>query len=78
MTIPSKSGKMVITISTEDGNVRVEDEYGNAPTQIPLQELEGISQSQNGLKYLGTVLYSHSSPGCVYYTYAGGVFVICS
>lgn len=62
----SKSGSkyMKIKIETETGKVvKVKDENNNPPTEMTLGELEQIYQSPDGIKYVGTILYAHSSPG---------------
>ena len=75
----TKSGSkyMKIKIETETGNiVKIADEKGNKATKVDPTELEQISQSQ-GFKHVGTILHTHSSPGCVYVHVGGWAFKIC-
>jgi hypothetical protein len=70
---------MIITVDTATGKVvKIADEKGKKATKVRQKKLVQISKSRNGFRYVGTILYSHSSPGCVYYVYLGSVFAICS
>ncbi len=74
----SKSQRAIITVETETGNVaKVVDENGNKATKLTPEELHKIYESQEGLKYVGTILHSHSSPGCIYIIIGGWAFKIC-
>ena len=75
----TKSGSkyMKIKISTETGEVvKVTDEKNNEATVLTPQELQQIYQTQ-GPVHIGTILYTHSSPGCIVLHLAGYVYKIC-
>jgi len=58
------SKHMKIKVETETGKVvKVVDENGNEATPVDPNELEKIYQSKGGLKYVGVILHTHSSPG---------------
>ena len=55
---------MKIKIKTETGEVvKITDQKDNSATQITPAELQQMYQSQAGVKHVGTILYTHSSPG---------------
>ena len=56
---------MKITISTETGQlVKVTDENNNPAKELTPAELQKIYKTQ-APKHIGTILYTHSSPGCI-------------
>ncbi len=57
--------------------VEVRDENGNPATEMTPAEVEQMYQSPDGPKYIGTILYTHSSPGCVVYYYRGKYRKVC-
>ncbi len=72
------SKKMIIEVETATGNVvKVEDEKGKKAQKVTQTELQQIYQSKNGFKHVGTILHTHSSPGCVYIIIRGKVFKFC-
>jgi hypothetical protein len=72
------SKQMVITADTQTGEiVSIVDEKGNKATRVDPEELEKIYKSEDGLKFVGTILYGHSSPGCFYVVLGGWGFKIC-
>jgi hypothetical protein len=72
------SKRMMIALDTGTGNVvKVEDENRNEATRVDSKELEGIYQSKNGFKYVGSILHVHSSPGCLYFVLGGWGWKIC-
>lgn len=50
---------------------------GNKATPVDPKELGEIYQTEDGLKCVGVILYTHSSPGCVYIDLFGNVYKIC-
>jgi len=73
----SKSKHMKITISTETGQlVKITDENGNPAKKLTPAELQQIYDTQNP-QHIGTVLYTHSSPGCVTIVFGGWAFQTC-
>jgi hypothetical protein len=72
------SKHMVITVETETGRVvKVVDENGNEATRVDAEEIDKIYHSEDGFKYVGTILHAESSPGCAYLVIAGWGFRIC-
>ena len=72
------SKQMIITLDTETGKVvSVVDDQGNKPTRVAPEELDKIYHSRDGLRYVGTILYAHSSPGCIYIRFGGEGYKIC-
>ena len=70
----SGSKKMKIKIKTETGELdKVTDENNNDATEMTAEEVEQMYQNPEGFKFIGLVLYTHSSPGCVVY-YSGGKY----
>ena len=59
----------VITIDVDNGKVvSVVGQNGAVVVDpAPEQELEPIYQGAAGLKHVGAVIHTHSSPGCVYW-----------
>ena len=75
----TKSGSkyMKIKISTETGEVvKVTDENNNKATELTPAEVQQIYKTQNPL-HVGTILYTHSSPGCVIIHIGGTALRIC-
>jgi hypothetical protein len=63
-----------IKINTETGElVKITDEKNNPATEMTPEEVEQMYQNQNGFEYIGLILHTHSSPGCVVY-YSGGKY----
>ena len=72
------SKQMIITADTETGKVvSVVDENGNQATRVDPKELDKIYESQDGFKFVGTILHAESSPGCFYLILGGWPFKIC-
>jgi len=68
---------MKIKISTETGKlVKVTDENNNKATELTPTELQQLYQSQ-APQHVGTILYTHSSPGCVIIHIGGTALRIC-
>ena len=62
------SKHMRIEIDSTTGKVvNVTDEKGKKPKKVDQEKIKKIYDSPNGFRYLGSILYAHSSPGCVYY-----------
>jgi len=75
----TKSGSKYfkIKIDTETGAVVEKvDENNNPATQLTPAELQQIYDTQSP-KHIGTILHTHSSPGCVYVVIRGWGFKIC-
>jgi hypothetical protein len=68
---------MKIKISTETGDVVEKvDENNNPATQLTPAELQQLYNTKNP-SHIGTILHTHSSPGCVYIVMGGYGFKIC-
>ena len=68
---------MKIKINTETGEiVKIKDENGKNATQVSAEEAEQVQQNPN-TKNVATILYTHSSPGCVYVVFGGWAYKIC-
>ena len=75
----SESERMIITVDTQTGKI-VEppvDEKGNEATPVDPKDRARIFQSPDELKYLGTILHVHSSPGCVIIMIGDRPYKIC-
>jgi len=73
---PSKY--MKLKINTETGEVvKKVDEHGVDAIPVDAAELQQVYQSQ-GFTHVGTILHTHSSPGCVYIVIGGWCFRICN
>jgi hypothetical protein len=75
----AKSGPkyMKIKISTETGDVVEKvDENNNPATQLTPAELQQLYNTQNP-RHIGTILHTHSSPGCAYLVIFGWAYRIC-
>ena len=74
----SKSKHMIITLEAEGGKiVSVVDENGRKATKLSSKELDRIHKSRRGLRHVGTILHSHSSPDCLYFIIGGWAVRIC-
>ena len=70
------SNKMKIKVRTQNGQVDpIVDENNDAATEMTQQEIDQMYQ--NGPQYIGTILYTHSSPGCVVLCSRGRCYRIC-
>ena len=68
---------MKLKISTETGEiVKNVDEHNVSADPVDPAEIQQIYKSQ-GFKHVGTILHTHSSPGCVYIHVGGWAFKIC-
>jgi hypothetical protein len=70
--------KMKIWIKTDDGKLDKLTDENNS--QGPVEEMtpEQIEQMyQNGPDHVGTILFTHSSPGCVVYCSGGKCYRVC-
>lgn len=66
-----------IKIDTETGAVIEKVDENNKPaTQLTPAELQQVYNTQSP-KHIGTILYTHSSPGCIYFIQAGTAYKIC-
>jgi hypothetical protein len=75
----TKSGSKYfkIKIDTETGDVVEKVDGNNNPaTELTPQELQQVYLK--GPIHIGEILYTHSSPGCVYIIYRGKCFKVCS
>jgi Na+-transporting NADH:ubiquinone oxidoreductase subunit NqrC len=71
----SKSGKKLIKMWVDKANgqilkVKHVKDDGSEGDAIP------VSPPQSA-QYIGTILYTHSSPGCVYYVIGGTALKVC-
>jgi hypothetical protein len=72
----SGSKKMKIKVRTQTGKVDpIVDGNNNAATEMTPEEIEEMYQ--NGPQHIGTILYTHSSPGCVVYCSRGKCYRVC-
>jgi hypothetical protein len=70
------SKKMKFKVRTQTGEVDpIVDENNNAGTEMTPEEIDQMYQ--NGPQHIGTILYTHSSPGCVVYCSRGKCYRIC-
>lgn len=73
---PSKY--MKLKINTETGEVvKKVDEHGADAIPVDAAELQQVYQS-NGFTHVGTILHTHSSPGCIFVVIGGWAFKICN
>ena len=71
------SKKMKIKVETATGKtLEVVDEKGRKATVLTPAQVQAI-YDKGGFKYVGTILHAHSSPGCVYYFFAGQYWAVC-
>ena len=76
----TKSGpkKMKIWIKTDDGKLdKITDENNNANVVEEMTPEQIDQMYQNGPQHVGTILFTHSSPGCVIYCSRGKCYRIC-
>jgi hypothetical protein len=59
---------MVIKVNAETGKVIVTDEKGNPIDPLDCKKASKILGDKHRFEYIGTVLYSHKSPGCITWT----------
>lgn len=73
------SKHMIITVDTETGKVvePVVDENGNEATRVDPEQIEKIYQSENGFKFVGSILHAESNPRCVFFSIGGRYYRIC-
>ena len=72
----SGSKKMKIKIKTDTGKVdKITDENNNPATEMTPEQIEQMYQG--GPQHLATVLFMHSSPGCVVYCSGGKCYRVC-
>ena len=65
----AKGKQMIITLDVEMGAVvSVTDEKGTPAEKLDCRELGKMYQGKHALKFVGTVVHAHSSPGCIYWT----------
>jgi hypothetical protein len=71
------SEKMIITVSTQTGEIlSILDEGGNKPTELTPEQADKIYRTV-GFRYVGVILYHHLSPGCVSVDIGGTTWVFC-
>jgi hypothetical protein len=74
-----KAKYMKIKLEIETGRVvKIIDENGNKAKKVSQKEVAEIYQSKTGFKHLGTILHTHSSPGCITVIFAGKAFRLCN
>jgi hypothetical protein len=59
---------MVIKVNAETGKVIVTDEKGNTIEPLDCKKAGKILADKRPIEYVGTILYTHKSPGCIYWT----------
>ena len=70
--------KMKIKVKKATGEiVDVQHENGDPADEMTEDEVEQMYQSPDGPKYIGTILFTHSSPECVVYYYGGKYRKVC-
>ena len=70
---------MRIELETATGKVvKIVDENGKKAKKVTSTKLQQIYGSKNGFKHIGTILYTHSSPGCITVIIAGKAFQLCN
>ena len=72
-----KSGGVVEVSKQEGGIAEVRIQEGGVEV-VSEREFENIYYSENGFRWVATILYAHNSPGCVYIRIGGRVFRVCS
>jgi hypothetical protein len=73
-----KPKHMKIKLDVETAKlVKVVDDYETDAVQVTQAEIEQIYQSPNGFRYIGTILHSKNSPGCMYFFIGGNIYKIC-
>ncbi len=66
--------QMVITIDTDEGEVEVRNVGGKYEEGYLKKDPPKVGD----VSKFGTLLFAHSSPGCVYYFYGGRWWKVCS
>lgn len=67
-----------IKLEMETGRmVEIVDENGKKADPVSQAEIITIYESDIGFKHIGTILHTHSSPGCVTVKIAGKAFRLC-
>ena len=77
---PGGSGnkKMKVKVKKSTGEiVEVTDENNALGIPVDPTELQQIYESPDGFRYVGVILHTHSSPGCVYYIIGGNAYKFC-
>ena len=70
--------KMKIWIKTQDGKLdKLTDENNNPNAAVEMTPEQIEEMYQNGPQHVGTILFTHSSPGCVVYCSRGKCYRIC-
>ena len=72
--------KMKIKVRTDNGKhdpvVGTDGDTVIEPTEVTPEQVQEIYDGQ-GFKHVGVILYSKSSPGCVYYFSGGKCYRVC-
>ena len=72
------SQKMKIKIKTVNGELDSVTDGSNVDAgEMTQAEVDQMYASPDGPRYVGTILYTHSSPGCVVYYYRGKYRKVC-
>ena len=70
--------KMKVKVKKSTGEiVEVTDENNALGIPVDPTELQQIYESPDGFRYVGVILHTHSSPGCIYLVIGGYGFKIC-
>jgi hypothetical protein len=71
--------KMKITLDVDTAKLdELVDNGGVGATEVTQAEIERIHNSANGFRFVGTILHTHSSPGCTYISIGGKTYKICT
>lgn len=73
----SETGKIVLEIDIDSGRVKVSDGKNRPYKGIPLEEFTINGRMVTKATPNHTMLFTHSSPGCVYYFYGGRGWWVC-
>lgn len=58
----------VITVNLNNGKIMgVEPKNGAVKTEPTQQEMEAVYDAVADFRHIGTAMYTHSSPGCLYW-----------
>jgi hypothetical protein len=69
---------MVIKIDAATGDVTVTDEKGGKIDKLDCEKAGEILADKRPIEYVGTILYTHKSPGCIFWTdMLGFVYMKC-
>jgi len=74
----SETGKIVLEIDIDTGNVIVSDGKNPAFEGVPLEKVTINGQALTKATPNHTMFFTHSSPGCVYYIYGGRAWRVCT